>query len=108
MDTPKSPLPLPAVPGSVKRRIPPAATSIIELLYNGDYPGYPVVRINGKWLTDEQSAFLMSLFPPCESTKQERHGLRAYFDYCGAKMIPGSLEHEAFECTLTISISQNK
>jgi hypothetical protein len=86
----------------MKRRIP-ASTSIIELRYNGDYPGYPVVRINGKWLTDEQGEFLMSLFPPCDA----KDGLRAFFDYCGAEMVPGSLEHEAFEGTLTISISQN-
>lgn len=94
------------VPGSEKRkRIAPSCTNLIELGYNGDYPGYPVVRINGKWLTDEQYEFLLSLFP---LQKQEgRNGLREFFDWCGAKMIPGSQEHEIFEGTMVISISQN-
>lgn len=96
-----------AEPITPKRRIQPAATSVIELLYNGDYPGYPYIRINGQPLTEEQSEFLMSLFPPCDSPKEGRHGPRAFFDYCGARMIPDSLEHEAFEGTLTLSIAQN-
>jgi hypothetical protein len=41
---------------------PKGTQAKIELLYNGDYPGYPCVRVNDKWLTAEQASLLCKLF----------------------------------------------
>lgn len=81
-------------PGSI-----PAPGSVIELLYNGDYPGYPCARLNGHWLNDFEEQFLCKLFGV--------DNLRALFDKLGAKKLPGSAEHMAWIGTLSVTASQN-
>jgi hypothetical protein len=70
----------------------------IELLYNGDYPGYPCVRVNDVWLKDEEEASLCKLF--------NVNGLRELYDKVGlSKDWDGTLseEHKPFEGMLSIS-----
>lgn len=78
----------------------PASGSVIELLYNGDYPGSPCVRLDGHWLDDSGCALLCKLFGVKE--------LRALFDKLGAKKLHGSEEHMAWTGTLTVTASQNE
>lgn len=77
----------------------PASGSVIELLYNGDYPGYPCARLNGHWLNDFEEQFLCKLFGV--------ENLRALFDKLGAKKMPGSAEHMMWSGTLNVTASQN-
>lgn len=66
----------------------------IELLYNGDYPGYPCIRVNNQWLTSEEQNALVSFF--------QARGLKDLFDRAGAWKVFGSEEHLPFEGVLSI------
>lgn len=60
----------------------------MELSYTGDYPGQPVVRLNGQLATSEQHYLLIALF--------NVRNLRELFDRVGAEKIRGSEEHKSW------------
>ena len=72
----------------------------IEFLYNGDYPGYPCVSINGRWATKAEQDALVSMF--------SASSLRDLYDKVGAQKINGSYEHMPYEAKLCISKQNEK
>jgi hypothetical protein len=70
----------------------------IELLYTGDYPGYPCVRVSDSWLSKHDETSLCNLF--------NVHSLSELYDKVGlSKDWDGtpSEEHKPFEGMLSIS-----
>jgi hypothetical protein len=73
------------------------AQTKIELLYNGDYPGYPCVRVNDKWLDSKEEVSLCKFF--------NVNDLKELYDKVGlSKDWDGTIseEHKPFEGTLSI------
>jgi hypothetical protein len=73
------------------------AQTKIELLYNGDYPGYPCVRVNDKWLDSKEEISLCKFF--------NVNNLKELYDKVGlSKDWDGtsSEEHKPFEGMLSI------
>lgn len=71
----------------------------LEILYNGDYPGYACARfveskVPGGWLTDEEERGLCALFGG---------SLCTLLDKMNAPKLPGSLEHMPMVMELALS-----
>jgi len=77
---------------------PKGTQAKIELLYNGDYPGYQCVRVNDEWLTTAEAALLCKVF--------KTNNLRELYDKVGLSKnwdgIP-SEEHKPFTGVIAIS-----
>lgn len=76
----------------------------LEAAYNGDYPGYPIIRLNGRWLDEKQADVILTLFG---IEQRGWEGLRLFFDKIGAKHFPGSLEHKPWAGFLKVETTTN-
>lgn len=63
----------------------------IELLYNGDYPGFASIRINDRWATEEENNALVTIFGAI--------GVKHLYDMVGAER--SHEEHKPWVGTLS-------
>ena len=62
----------------------------LELCYNGDYPGFACIKVNGRWATDAEEKALVSIFGA--------RGIKHLFDILGAER--SDEEHKRYSCKL--------